>query len=271
MTGLRVTTRNARFQQWAALLSNRTKRQRSGEFIVQGVRPITMAVTQGWPVRALLYDADRQLSEWARRTLDEVPTSTVAVSTELLHELGGKADSTPELLAVVGLADDDLTRIPTGGQMLAVVLDRPTSPGNIGTVIRSADAFGVCGVIVAGHAADIYDPKAVRASTGSLFSVPTVRAPSHRPVLDWVDAIRSDGVNLRLVGADEDGAVIVSEFDFRQPTVVLIGNETTRLSSAWRAACDVIIRIPMSGTASSLNAATAASIVLYEAARQRTQ
>ena len=109
---LRVTTRNARFQQWAALLHNRTKRQRSGEFLVQGVRPITMAVDGGWEIRELLYDADARLSAWARRTVDGVRATTIAVSGELMFELGGKEGSTPQLLAVVGLPADDLQRIP---------------------------------------------------------------------------------------------------------------------------------------------------------------
>src|SRR6476620_5940290 len=90
-TVLRVTTRNARFQQWEALLGNRTKRQRSASFIVQGVRPISMAVQAGGEIRELLYNADTNLSAWARQTLDQVRTTTVAVAAELMHELGGKA------------------------------------------------------------------------------------------------------------------------------------------------------------------------------------
>lgn len=265
----RVTTRNAWFQQWEALLGNRTKRQRAGEFLVQGVRPITMAVRYGWQIRALLYDADAPPSGWARETLDAVRTTKVAVSSELMHELGGKTDTVPELLAVVGLPADDLARIPAGPGLFAVVFDRPTSPGNIGTLVRSADAFGASGVIVTGHAADVYDPKAVRASTGSLFSVPVVRVPSHRPVLEWVEATRTGGVAVRLVGTDESGERDIAQFDFARPTLVLVGNETTGLSAAWRDACDDVVRIPMAGAASSLNAATAASIVLYESARQR--
>ncbi len=264
-----MTTRNARFQQWAALLGNRTKRQRSGEFLVQGVRPITMAARHGWRIRALLYDAEAVLSGWARQMLDSVDTTAVAVAAHLMHELGGKVDETPELLAVVEVPDDDLARIPAGGTLLTVVFDRPTNPGNIGTLIRSADAFGACGVIITGHAADVYDPKSVRASTGSLFCVPVVRVPSHRPVLDWIDGLRRDGLDVRLVGADESGAVDVDRCDLTLPTVVLVGNETTGLSAAWRDACDRLVRIPMVGSASSLNAATAASILLYESTRQR--
>jgi len=267
--GLRVSTRNARFQQWEALLGNRTKRQRRGEFLVQGVRPITMAVTHGWRIRELLYDAGGSLSAWARDTLAEVRAEKVAVSRDLMHELGGKADTVPELLAVVAMPEDALDRIPAGPSMLVVVFDRPTSPGNIGTLVRSADAFGADGVVVTGHAADVYDPKAVRASTGSLFGLPVVRVPSHQAVLDWVQDVRAGGVELRVVGADEHGDRDVAAYDFTRPTLTLIGNESTGLSAAWRDACDDLVRIPMSGTASSLNAATAATVVLYEAARQR--
>ena len=264
-----MTSRDARFQQWQALLGNRAKRQRSGEFLVQGVRPVTLAVRHGWPIRALLYDADGAASRWAREILGAVAATKVAVSAELMHELGGKTDTSPELLAVVALPDDDLARIPVGPGLLAVVFDRPASPGNIGTLVRSADAFGASGVIVTGHAADVYDPRSVRASTGSLFSVPVVRVPSHRPVLDWAEAIRAGGVPVRLVGTDEHGEPDVADIDLTRPTLLLVGNETAGLSAAWRDACDHLARIPMLGTASSLNAATAASVVLYESARQR--
>ncbi|SCG78934.1 RNA methyltransferase, TrmH family [Micromonospora rifamycinica] len=267
---VRVSGRNARFQQWEALLRNRTKRQRRGEFLVQGVRPITMAIEHGWQIRELLHDADGPLSGWARQALDTVPAEKFAVSRELMHELGGKADTVPELLAVVALPADDLRRIPAGPTMLTVVFDRPTSPGNIGTLIRSADAFGASGVIVTGHAADVYDPKAVRASTGSLFALPVVRVPAHQSVLSWVADVRGVGVGLGIVGADERGALAAAEYDFTQPTLTLIGNETTGLSVGWRAACDHLVRVPMSGAASSLNAAAAATVVLYESARQRS-
>jgi len=173
---LRVSSRNARFQQFQALLGNRGKRQKNREFLVQGVRPITLAAEFGWPFRALLYDAERPLSAWARGLLRDVQALQVAMSPALLAELGEKDAGPPELIAVVGMPDDDLDRIAAGPGFLGVVLDRPASPGNIGSIIRSADAFGADGIIVTGHAADIYDPRAVRASTGSLFARPVVRA-----------------------------------------------------------------------------------------------
>ena len=266
---LRVSARNARFQQWEALLGNRGKRQRAREFLVQGVRPITLAARSGWTFRALLYDAERSLSGWARALLRDVPAQHVAMSPGLLAELGAKDAGAPELVAVVEMPDDDPGRIAAGPGFLGVLLDRPASPGNLGSIIRSADAFGADGIIVAGHAADVYDPRTVRASTGSLFARPVVRCPSHREVAAWVEARRAGGVPIVLAGADEHGETDVFDADFTRPTLLLIGNEGTGLSAAWRDLSDLTVRIPITGAASSLNAASAATAVLYEIARQR--
>lgn len=265
----RITSRNASFQQWQALLTNRTKRQRSREFLVQGVRPITIAVEQGWPVRALLYDGDRSLSRWARELLDGTRAEKFALSGELLAELSEKDDAAAEVVAVLAMPPDDLDRIAVPDRFLGVLFDRPASPGNIGSIIRSADAFGADGLIVAGHAADVYDPKAVRASTGSLFTLPSVRVPSPREVTDWLTAKRAAGVPVAVVGTDEKGEADIFDFDLTGPVLLLVGNETTGLSTAWRELCDHVVRIPMVGGASSLNAANAATAVLYEASRQR--
>ncbi len=266
---LRISRPNARFQQWEALLRNRNKRQRAGEFLVQGVRPITLAADHGWKFRALIYDAERSLSPWAAGLLARVGGETVAMSPDLLRQLSEKEQDVPEVVAVVELPPDDLARIPITPTLLGMVFDRPSVPGNIGTMVRSVDAFGGAGLIITGHAADPYDPKAVRASTGSLFSVPVVRVPSHQQVFAWVHTLRAQGLPLVVVGTDEDGVADIADLDLTGPTLLVIGNETSGLSSAWREACDVMARIPIGGAASSLNAASAATVTLYEAARQR--
>jgi tRNA G18 (ribose-2'-O)-methylase SpoU len=268
---LRVSSRNARFQQWESLLGNRGKRQRAREFLVQGVRPITLAARCGWRFRALVYDAGHPLSSWAENMLRDADADTVrvAMSPGLLADLGEKSEGSPELVAVVEMPDDDLDRITAGPGFLCLVLDRPVSPGNIGSMIRSADAFGADGIIVAGHAADVYDPRTVRASTGSLFARPVVRAPSHREVAAWVAAQRARGCPMVIAGTDEHGDRDVFDVDFTQPTMLVVGNETAGLSNAWRELCDQMVRIPMTGAASSLNAANAATAVLYEITRQR--
>lgn len=262
-----VTTRNARFQQWAALLANRSKRARSGAFLIHGVRPITLAVERGWPIESMLHASTSRRSSWATSTLTAVDAPHFALADELLRELGGKDDETPELVAVARVLPDDLGRIDLGGEApLLVVFDRPTSPGNLGTLVRSADAFGARGVVVTGHAADIYDPRTVRATTGSLFTLPVVHAGSAQDVLTW---LHEDGAEMRIVGTDESGRTRVDRQDLRGPRVVVVGNETTGMSAAWRAACSDVVSIPIGGGASSLNAASAATVVLYEAARQR--
>ncbi|GAB2840018.1 TrmH family RNA methyltransferase [Actinoallomurus bryophytorum] len=257
---LRVTTRNARFQQWEALLTNRTKRGRAGEFLVHGVRPITIAAERGWPIRSLLYASGRRLSSWAEDMLRDTRAERVEMAPDLLAELAAKDEA--ELVAVAALPPDDLDRITPGGPV--IVFDRPSDPGNIGTVVRSADAFGAAGVIVTGHAADVYDPKAVRASTGSLFAVPVVRAPSPGTVAEW-----ARGADIQIIGTDETGNRDVHRCDLRDPALIVIGNETRGMSAAWLAACDEVVRIPIGGAASSLNAAAAATVLLYEASRQR--
>lgn len=264
--GSRVSGRNARFQQWEALLGNRNKRQRLGEFLVHGVRPIDEAIAHGWHVRTLLH-AGTTTSRWAHDLLSgQVADEVVQLSPELLRELGEKDEDTPELIAVVAIPPDDLNRIQVTRNGVVVVLDRPISPGNVGSLLRSADALGADGVIIAGRAADIYDPKTVRASRGSLFSVPAVRAEAPTAVVDWLRTIDS----IALVGTSEDAVTDIWKHDFRGPTAVVVGNETTGMSTFWATHCDSVVRIPMTGSASSLNATVAASITLYEIVRQRT-
>ena len=254
---LTITSRNARFQQWESLLTNRNKRHRAGEFLVQGVRPITLAVGEGWPIHALIHLADHALSRWALDILNTVDTQHVTMSGDLLAEL---AEKDAELVAVVGQRPDDLSRIANG---LVMVFDRPTSPGNIGTLIRSADAFGATGVVVTGHAADIYDPKSVRASTGSLLTLPVVRFDGYPE-----EVVRH--FKAQVIGLDESGPAELAAVDLTPPTVLVVGNETHGMSAAWRDACDVVAHIPIGGGASSLNAAAAATVALYEASRQRS-
>lgn len=265
---LRIHSANAHFQQLESLLHNRNRRTRERRMLVQGVRPISLAIEHGWELESVLFADGRRLSDWARGIL-AATTEPVAVRPELLARLAEKPDGEVELVAVVRIPSDDLGRIPTPESFLGLLFDRASQPGNIGSILRSADAFGADGVIVTGHAADVYDPRSVRASTGSLFAVPAVRAPAPADVLAWVADVRDAGCAVRMLAMDEDGDEDIWDCDLTGPVLVLIGNETTGLARSWREAADITVRIPMGGSASSLNAANAAALVLYEAKRQR--
>ena len=266
---VRISSENDDFQYLEALRHNRSKRHRGGEFVVEGVRQLNQALANGWTVNAFLYSPDRPLSDWAAGILARSRARAhLELPLPLLEKLSGKEEAS-ELLALVAMPDDDFARIPLGEDLLAVIFDRPASPGNLGTVIRSCDALGVQGLVVTGHAADVYDPETISATTGSLFALPVVRAPAPGDLLPWFETIRRTVGPFQLVGSSAKATVDLTRHDFTRPTVLVVGNETWGLSAAYRELCDAIVAIPMGGSANSLNVACAASILLYEIGRQR--
>jgi 23S rRNA (uridine2479-2'-O)-methyltransferase len=265
----RIRTANDEFQLAESLLTNRRQRAKQGRFVVEGVRAVDQAVEHGWPIDSFWYAAGARLSRWARGLLDSgVARARYEVAPELMERLSGK-EETSELVAIAETAPDDLARIAVGPDALVVVFDRPVSPGNLGSVIRSSEALGAHGVVVTGHAADVYDPQTVRASVGALFAIPVVRSQGDRELDDWIARLRAELPSLAVVGSSAHATTPLEEVDFARPTLLVVGNETRGLSQAWRERCDELVRIPMAGSADSLNAAAAASILLYEAARGR--
>ncbi len=268
-TAIKILIENSDFQAIETLRRNRTKRNRSGEFFVEGVRAITQAVENGWGINALVFSREKRLSDWAEGIIQKSGAKKhFELTLHLIEKLSDKEDAS-ELIAIVAMPADDLSRIPARENMLVVVLDRPASPGNLGAIIRSCDALGVDGLVVTGHAADLYDPETIRATTGSFFCIPTVRLPSHKEFIPWLDGLKQRVGGLRVVGTSARAETPIGEHDFRVPTILLVGNETNGLSDAYQALADAMVTIPMGGHASSLNIACAASILLYEINRQR--
>jgi 23S rRNA (uridine2479-2'-O)-methyltransferase len=239
-----------------ATRTNRQKRTAQGRFVVEGVRNIDAALASGWPVHAVLSPLGGRLSSWARDAIVAAGAEHVGVAPELFDRLTDR-DERPELLVVAGIP---ARTVPERDDLVLVVLDRIQSPGNLGTIVRTSDALGAHAVVVVGHAASPYDPQAVRASTGSLFSVPVVEVDGPAELEPLLDG-------LTVVATDEAGDVVVDDARLSAPCALLLGNETAGLSRALRERADLIVRVPMAGSASSLNVAAAHAIVLHELAR----
>jgi TrmH family RNA methyltransferase len=254
------------------LKNSRTNRRRFGEFFVEGVKPIDQARRHRWSIRSLIYVSARPLSSWARETLAATPEAKhLQISPALMERLSDKHHPS-DLVAVVAMPPDEPDRIRPRPNTLVAVFDRPSSPGNLGSVIRSCHALGADGLIITGHGTDVYNPQTVRASMGSLFALPTVRLASSREVRAWVrdvaEPLSRTGA-VQIVGAAGDAALPVDAVDLTQPTVLVFGNEATGMTSQYRDLCDVLVRIPMHAEADSINVACAAAVLLYEVDRQR--
>jgi TrmH family RNA methyltransferase len=167
------------------------------------------------------------------------------------------------------MPEDRLARIPLRPDLRVVIADRPANPGNLGTLIRSCDAFGVDGLVITGHATDPYDPETISATTGSLFALPIVRVPGPADLAPWFDQVRQRIGPFQLVGTSAKATIDIADHDLTGPTIVAVGNETWGLSAHFKEICDALVTIPIVGSATSLNVACAASVVLYEMDRQR--
>ncbi len=267
---LRVSSKNALFQQWLALKTNRAKRHRTGQFLVEGTSAIDSAVKHGWVIEDLLYPARRALSGWAQGHLSSrVAQRQIEIDPALLAELSERNEGT-ELLAVARSQSAELGALALDDPWLVLVLDRPKSPGNLGSIVRTAVSFDAAALVITGHAADPFDPACVRASVGTLFDLPLVLLPSHAPLLSWVEQQRARQP-LTLLGTGQDGPDRVDAVDLRGNLLIVLGNETHGLSQAYRDACDRFVRLPTSARHSSLNVAAASAILLYEAQRQRVR
>ena len=267
---LKVSSENQWFQRVETLKRNRKKRQQYRQFSVEGVQSINQLVAnETWEIEAFLYSRERSHSDWLRGVLS---TSRARFHLELTDALMNRLsdkDEPSELLAIVNMLPDDPQRIPIREDALIVLADRPQSPGNLGALIRSCDGLGAHGLVVTGHAVDIYEPRTIRAAAGSFFVLPTVRMASNADILAWLDELRLKLPQLQIVGTSAGEHTHITDCAFNRPTVLLVGNEANGLSHWFHAHYDVIASIPMQGTVPSLNMACAATAVLYEIQRQR--
>ena len=235
----------------------RKEREASGLFLAEGLKIVTEAVELGYAPAILMHGAKGADHPMLRRAAN-LAGETVEVTPEILAKVS-RRENPQNVLGVFHQRFSELADLDPARNGLMIGLEEVRDPGNLGTIIRTADAAGCAGVILIGETCDPYSVEAVRATMGSIFAVPIARASTDE-FLAWRSAWPG-----RVVGT-----LLTASEDFRhaaydRPSLILLGNEQAGLSARLADACDVAVKIPMHGRADSLNLAAAAAVMIYAA------
>lgn len=241
-------------------LRDRKERDRAGLFFVEGIRLVVEAAQLNAAIETLVVAPELLKSRVALDAVEQqrrLGVYVIEVTPEVFECLSLK-EGPQGIGAVVRQRWESLRDVRIGKERFWVALDEPQDPGNVGTILRTSDAVGCGGIILLGHSADPYDPVALRASMGVIFSQRLVRA-RFDDLLIW--KLEND---CRLVGTSDRGSVDYRAASYRFPLILLMGGEREGLSDEQQTACDMMVRLPMQGRSDSLNLAVAAGVLLYE-------
>ncbi len=250
----------------AARLRDHRQRKKEQRILIDGAREIARAIAAGVALQEVFVCPDLCRGTEAQQLLEILPGSraeVLEVNEQVFSRLafGQRAEG---IVAVAAIPPHGLGDIVLPNNPLVAVLEGVEKPGNIGAVLRSADAAGVSALVLADPRTDLYNPNAIRASLGTIFSLPAAVA-SAEDSLAW---LRTKG--LQIVAARVEGSAIYTEIDYRRPMAIVLGSEADGLSPLWTADDIRAIRLPMLGAADSLNVSATAAVLFYEALRQRT-
>lgn len=248
-------------------LFRRRERDRRGLFVVEGLREIEHALRGGVEIQEVFVCpsvSERQENEHIVSLLAQARIPLVKVSRSVFSKIAYREDS-GGLIAIARAAPKGLSSMPVTNCPLYLVAERVEKPGNLGAIFRSADGAGATGVIIAEPATDIYNPNAIRASLGTIFTVPVALARAS-DAMRWLKKNR-----IRIVATSPRAELLYTDADLAQPTAIIVGSEDRGLGKIWMESCDLGVRIPMMGRSDSLNVSAAATILLYEALRQRVR
>ena len=255
---------NPRVKEVVKLRSRRT-RDRQRRFVVEGTRELSCATDSGLALETLYY-CEELLAAAGRSIVDRLAATDADCqpTSRIVFERMSYRRTPDGVLGVAPTADLELERLAVPDGALWLVAAGIEKPGNLGAMFRSADAVGAAGVLIADAATDVFNPNVVRASMGTLFSVP-VAAASASDVRQW---LQTRGI--RPVAARPDAVVAYTHADLRGAVAVVVGSEHLGLDADWSVPGAETVRIPMAGRADSINAAMAATVLLFEARRQRS-
>jgi TrmH family RNA methyltransferase len=252
-----------------ARLRDRRERDATGLALVDGIREIGRAIDAGVEVveafvAASLATSVEAGSLLARLTASGHPATSVAEGVLVRIAFGDRTDGIVAVIRMPRPTFADIHLPASPGAPLIAVVEGVEKPGNLGAILRSADGAGLDAVVAADPRTDLANPNVIRASLGTLFARPVVRA-STAETIDW---LRAEG--LTIVAARVDGSVDYAAQDLRGPLAIVLGAEAEGLSATWAAPDVHGVRLPMDGVADSLNVSAAAAVLFYEARRQRT-
>lgn len=263
MPDLITSIKNPRVKQLMALERSRERRE-TGLFVVEGVREVSLCIKSGYMVRWVFVCPEVYSDDAAYPIpLDEMDVTHV--SAEVFARVAYRG-GTGGIIAVVEYRSFDLADLPSVDNPLFVVLEKVEKPGNIGAVLRTADAAGVTAVIVCDPATDLFNPNVIRSGLGCLFTVPTIVTDTQQ-LQEW---FREHGVRTCAAALKAD-AVTYHSVDMSGPTAIVLGSESDGLSEDWLSGADVRMVIPMRGSIDSMNVSNAAAVLVFEALRQRGQ
>jgi TrmH family RNA methyltransferase len=246
-------------------LRDRRERESTGRFLIDGAGEIALAAVSGWTVETVYVcpEVSRFVENASLRTqIDTQGVEHVTLSLSAYRK-AAYSDNADGWLAVARTPAFPLRALNLGPRPLLLVSEDVEKPGNIGALLRTADAAGVDGLIVSDPATDLVNANVIRASRGTLFTLPVAVAKTSA-VLPWLREHR-----IQIVAATPAASITYTEVDLRTPTALVVGAEDSGLSQAWLDAADVLVRIPMAGKINSLNVSTSAAVLVYEAVRQR--
>jgi TrmH family RNA methyltransferase len=250
----------------AAQLRDRRERDRSGLTLIDGARELRRALEGGVEIVEVFVCEPLVAGEDARAALDALRSRGVAVTTTTEAAFAKLAfgDRAEGLLAVVRAPTLALDELTLSADPLIVVIEGVEKPGNLGAILRSADGAGVDAVIAASPRTDLANPNVIRASAGTIFTVPMAEATTD-DVLRWLR-----GRGIRIVAARVDAPPAYTELDLTGAVAIVLGSEAAGLTDAWLGPDIEAVHLPMLGVADSLNVSVTAAILAYEARRQRT-
>lgn len=260
------STQNPKIKHLLALQQKSSLRREEGLFVVEGRREIGHCVEAGYDIDTL-FTLDIQGQEPLDACLANlrVPAERLFTLTPNVYEKVAYRDSTEGAIAIVRSKSQSLSDLPLPQEPLIVVLESVEKPGNLGAVLRSADAAGVDAVVVCDPLTDLYNPNLIRSSIGAVFTVPVVACTSQ----ECIAFLKAR--NIKILTAQLQDSELYYATDMTCGTAIVMGTEATGLTTQWRKAADAHIRIPMLGALDSLNVSVSAAILMYEAVRQRTK